>query len=181
MNWTTLEDAIRSWVATASGLTTIWRDDNGPRPATQFIDLSATVAPIGLGWTVYADAVPPDPGAELTETARFVRELTLSLRCFGAPATGPNHPAAVLESVLAQASLDAVRDPLNVAGWVPARSNPILKIGGPIGGSVFEPRAELTCFGLVSSEVVGTSTYIQIVKVTNNLTGVETTLDSEAP
>lgn len=178
--WTTLEDAIQSWVATTSGLTTIWGGGGGPRPDDQFIELSAVVTPIGQGFTVYSDADPVVPEAELEETNYRVQELALTMTCYGGLSTEGTNPVAVLDNVLHAAKLTARRDLLRAGGWLPARENPILRIGGPIGGSVFEPRASTTCFGNVSSSLVGTSTYIQIVEVTNLLTGVETSLDSEA-
>jgi hypothetical protein len=178
--WTAIEDAILVWVAAASGLTTIWEGEaDASRPAAPYIALSASARQVGQDWVVTADGAG-GAGAELDETVRGVRELTLDLRCFGGAKRGPTKPGSVLEDVLQKSRLNAARALLKAGGWAPARFDPVLDTGAVLGGASFENRADARCFGMVSSEVTGTATYIQIVKITNQLTGVETTLDSEA-
>jgi hypothetical protein len=180
LSWATLEDAIQSWVATASGLTTIWAEQGAPRPDDSYIALSAIVRNVGQGWGTHEFDAGGDPGEELIETRYQVKELTLTLQCFEGGATGTTSPVAVLDHVMDSAELDAVRDGLSTAGWTPARKDPITKISGVIGGSVFEPRAIATCHGITSSELTGTATYIQIVEVENLINGTLLILDSEA-
>lgn len=180
LDWATLEAAIQAWVSTASGVTTMWDGQGGSRPEVPYVTMNAVVADKGPGWTTHEDADPSVPEAELVETFTQVKELALSLRCFGETSLGTSQPSAILDSVMGQASLSGTRELLRAGGWVPARINPVLRIPGVIGGTVFEPRAQVQCFGNVNSQITGTATYVQIVKVTNNLTGVESTLDSEA-
>lgn len=180
ITWSTIEDGIATWVEAASGLETHWTESNDPRPLGQYVELSATVQRVGLGWTEYTQADPVVVGAELIETVRRLQILELSLTCYDGGAHGDTKPAAVLDDILHKASVDVTRSALKTAGWVPMAEDPILPIGGVIGGTVFEPRATVNVRGMVNSSVVGTATYIQTAEVENTITGETTILDIAA-
>jgi hypothetical protein len=180
ITWTAIENAVYTWVNNASSLPVWWSNGGAPRPTGQYIALTAVLTPRTSGWTEYSDADPVISGAELDETVRHISELAITLTCFGGAATESTRPSAVLETVMANARLSSVRVPLTLAGWAPSRFGPMLNIGGVLGGSIFEPRSEMQCFGFVNSEIVGAATYIQITEVENTISGETTTLDSEA-
>ena len=167
----TLEDAIHVWAEASTGLSAIWAKQGGTRPASPYVELAATLRTVGQDWLDVSDAGAPAAGAEIVQTARGVRELELTVQCFGAGAVGATSGAGYLDAMISKARLPSHRELLSAAGWTPASFEPVQDISGVIGGSVFEPRARFVCKGFAASEVSETGTYIEIVEITNLTTG----------
>ena len=165
ITWATIEDAIHAWISGASGLECVWEASGGPRPQAPYISLSASVKRVGQDRLDYFDNPIPTPGAEIIERVLGKRELALTVKCWGGDATREGRPSAILEDVNSKSLLGAFRDSLSAVGWAPARFDPVLEVGGLIGGRKFEPRAECRCFGFVASQVQASHTFIELVDI----------------
>ena len=179
----TVEDAINAWIAAGSGFdadtNVIWAQQAAPRPATPYIALRMTLLEQhGQDWYDIRDAAVPAPGAEIDAVVRGVRKGTLNIACFGDAATGVNMPAMTLDNVMLAARLPSVRDALNIAQIGINGFSPIRSIDGGPTATVFEPRAILDCRFNVPTEVAETLTYIELVEVTDQITGEMFTVDS---
>lgn len=119
--WTTVRDALQSWIALGSGLAgdhVVWsgqRDSNGDpmqRPTGQYISLRLTViAQRGQDWRDYVLV-----GSQFTEKLRGPRYATLTAQCFqGSPVGGNEVDATSAMAVLHDALSAHRRDDINVA------------------------------------------------------------------
>ena len=99
MSATTLSKEIQEWVTLKSGLTTIWINQNGNRPAAPYIQLEANESKVGMPIRSKADAAVPAPGAEIEIIFHQKKKLTLRLTCFGGEALGDNSPWSTLNNL----------------------------------------------------------------------------------
>lgn len=170
--WSTVEDEIQDWAELSTGLTAIWSRQTGPRPSTTYIEIAATVRTIGQSWVNTSDAAVPTPGAECDSTVRGVRELTLTVQCFGgASHRGATSSQGYLLEMITKAGLPSQELLFDAAGWTPSTFEDVQNISGVIGGSTFEPRSRFVCRGFASSELVETSTFIEIVEIESAIDG----------
>ena len=180
-SWVTIEQAIQAWCTAATGLDVIWSNQDSPRPSGQYIALQATATSIGRGWTERDDADAPLAGAEVTSTHRTVKRLDVEIQCFGGTGTGTANPANVCSDLADYAGLPSQKSRFKTAKWSPVKFDPVQNISGILNGSTFEPRAVMRCHGYIVGEISETSTYIQIVQVTNQITGDTFSVDAGAP
>lgn len=176
--WTAVEDAISAWASSATGLEVVWSKQDMPRRPTAYVELAATVSRVGQDWLDIEDAAVPSPGAEIDSIVRGVRELELTVQCFGGGYRGATSGMGHLESMITKARLQSQQDLFEVAGWAPASFDPVLDISGVIGSATFEPRARFVCRGFAASELSETGTFIEIVEITNQIDGSTFTVDS---
>src|SRR5262245_40023776 len=122
--WKNIEDAIRAWVKSASGLDdqhVIWAHQTGTRPSSTFIDIAlGDLLPIGTTdelLTTYHSGAPV--GQEIEIKARGQREFGVTIQCFGAPVTGNSSARAILSKVQTALSAPTPRAALHVAGLSP--------------------------------------------------------------
>ena len=170
-SWTTIENAIQAWAEAGSGVSAIWSNQAGPRLSAPYIALAATARNLGRGWTDTEDNPAPSAGAEIIRTHRTVKRLDLQLQCFGGDPTESGSPANILSDLCDYAGLPSQKRAFRVAGWVPVEFQPVLDFSAKLGNATFEPRAVLACHGYITGEISETSTYIQIVQVTNLIDG----------
>ena len=164
MTWSAVLEALRVWVATASGTTTIFWQQEGARPASPYITIRVTLRRTGQDWLDVEDAVAPVEGAEIVHYARGTRELAVTLQAYGGSAVGASAPAALLDLVQAKAILPTARDALNAAGIGLGTFGPIQVVDILRNGDVLEPRAVMEVRGFVASEVFETGTFIETVE-----------------
>lgn len=170
MSWGGIELALRSW-ALVAGVPVIWGQQDGERPAAPYISLLMTsVAEVGHDWLDVIDNPAPSAGAEILHRARGQRRGVLSVQCFAGPATGDSSPTRLLEAMRSAVRLPSVADALNIAGVAALGFGGVLTLGGAVGGH-FEPRAAMEVYLSLTSEVSETSTYIQHVQITDQITG----------
>lgn len=170
--WATVEDAFHAWVSSASGIETIWSQQNAARPDKPYVAIQVmSIRRIGQDWQDVEDAAVPVPDATIDLKARGVRECLLQMQAFADSATGATMPLAVLESVVASAAHESNRVALNAAGIGIAAFTPIKAIDGVIGSANFEPRAVVESRFFLASEVAETGTHIDTVELTNIGTG----------
>lgn len=113
-------------------------------------------------------------GQEITQFTRGPRQCRLHLRCFaGAPTggapTGGTSPLGVLHDAVSSHALEAINAALVAAGIGVCGWDPIIMIDGVVNTTRFEPRAQTTVHLSITSEIVQTSTFIQVVNVTDNI------------
>lgn len=113
-------------------------------------------------------------GQEISQRARGGRNAMLTLQCFaGAPtggsATGTTSPTAILNDAIAAYALESQATALAAAGIGVGRIEPVRSIDGVVNTVRFEPRAIATIRLHLASELVETSTYIQVVNATDNI------------
>lgn len=112
-------------------------------------------------------------GAEILSTARGTREAVVSIQAFGGTATEAGAPRALLERVVAFATLPSRRAALAAAGVGIGSLGTVQSVDGVVGASLFEPRATLEARLFITSEVSETSTYIASAAIEDLNTRVE--------
>jgi hypothetical protein len=113
-------------------------------------------------------------GQEIIQKLRGPRRALLTLQCFaGAPtggaATGATSPAAVLHDAITSYATETRSAALVAAGIGVGQIEPIKAIDGIVNSVRLEPRAIGAVYLHLASELVETSTYIQIVNATDNI------------
>lgn len=149
--------------------------------ATSLVNATAGTAidltTAGTGAHTLVDSADTErKGAELTMTARGVREATLSMQAFGGDPTGTGTAMKLLSGVLAALALPARKEALSAAGVGIGRRNPVQSIDGIVGAVTFEPRASLEVRFFLTSEVSELGTYIESAEVENETTGDDFTV-----
>jgi len=175
--WSAVEEAIVAWAVGATGLEVVWSKQDMTRRPTTYVELAATVRTVGRDWVDTSAAAVPSPGAECDSTVRGVRELELTVQCFGGSHRGATSSQGYLLEMITKARLPSQQLLFDAAGWAPAAFEPLQDISGVIGGSTFEPRARFVCRGFAASELVETSTYIEIVEIEDLTNGETFTVD----
>lgn len=173
--WSSIEDAVRAWVLSASGLAA---------EAVYFADQAVPASELGARIVVrlgdvlqvgtdalehtYSDARPV--GAEIEYTARGPRELVVSLQAFAPATVGSGTTArSLLAACQAALGLPSVRDALNLAGLGVLQEGAIQRIPGTSSNAP-EDRAVLDtrfCLGQTTTERTG---YIATVELVPTLT-----------
>lgn len=113
-------------------------------------------------------------GQEITQFTRGPRTARLHLRCFaGAPTggapTGVTSPLGILHDAVSSHALEAINGALVAAGIGVCGWDEIVMIDGVVNTTRFEPRAQTTVHLSLISEIVQTSTFIQVVNATDNI------------
>ncbi len=169
---TTVENALVAWALAGSGLAAgqvVWADQPGAkRPEGQYIALNpiALVAQ-GHDWLEVEENEEStgDDGEEIRHVGRGVRQLTLSLQCFGGAGTGVASAQALLEQLRAKSVLPTPADLLLAGGLGLAEFGSVRRVGSVINTATFEPRAVAEARFHLASEVSELGTYIETVLV----------------
>ena len=149
--------AVHAWLVAGSGLAAdhvIWSDQGAARRTGTWISvLLLSFVPQGQDWLAVEEAETPVPGANITQLARGMREVTLSIQCFAGDAVGTASPMGVLSQLIARSRLPSVRALLADASIGLAELGPVTSRGGLINTSKLEPRAVMTVRLFCGSEV----------------------------
>lgn len=168
--WSTIEDAIATWIATGGVAVTWAGQPHAPRPAPPFVRMRLEgVRMVGQDWIDVVDAAAPTAGAEIEHMARGTRTLTLSLQAFVVAGTGALAAAAILEKIITAARLPTARDALTAAGIGLGTVGMVKSIDGVINSATFEPRAVVDILLHTVSEQVETGTYIETVETSGSV------------
>lgn len=170
--------------APLAALTNYWLvviDANTVQVATTFQNAVAatpvviTLTSGGSGTnTVSSTPTTTRAGQEVAQRVRGPRHGLLQLECFaGAPtggsATGATSPVAILHDAITAHCLESINAALVAAGVGVGAIEPIRSIDGVVNTVRFEPRAIAHVHLHLAAELVETSTYIQIVNITDNV------------
>lgn len=165
-------------------LTNYWPvvvDGNTIKLATTFQNAVAAVPVVidltgaGTGTTsINGTPTTTRAGQEVSQRARGPRPGQLQLQCFGgaptgAGPTGASSPLSILHDAISAYALESVAFGLNAAKIGIGRIEPIRVFDGVVQSVRLEPRAMATVHLHLASELVETSTYIQIVNATDNI------------
>ena len=175
--WATIENALRAWVKTGSGYADskiIWVDQNGPRPANDFITLRIGDL-VSLGAVdelrVTTNLANPN-GSEIVLEVNGLREFTLSIQAFNTATVSTSTSREVLSKVQAALKLPSVRALLNAAGLGPFDMGSVKNISALLQ-TKFEARAILETRFYVNETVSENTGYINTVTLVD-YTGNET-------
>lgn len=123
MNWATIQNAVQAWFTSATGIVTIWADQNAPRPAYPFAVLNV-ISETALGqdevrYTLNAATGKLDPvvcGNRLLTVSCQVHTRT------PAPNTSPRHYLSLARTSLKKST---VLDALKIAGLAVVRAESV--------------------------------------------------------
>lgn len=130
-----LENAVRAWVLTASGLPdgkVVFADQNGvsPVPGPAAVIQFGDIDPIGLDETTHTFDAGRPAGQEVEFTVAGVREVSVQVSFFSSVTIGDAGARATAAKCQTAVHLPSVRDALNAAGvgvlqvgavrWVPS-------------------------------------------------------------
>lgn len=169
------------------------REDAGSlRLASSFLDADAgnAVDIQGSGTGVHALVSTPDSlrsGHELIERVRGARRVQFDIQCFppvpalGQPLPDDADPISTLSDITAKVGLNAIAQPLAMAGFGLIGIDGPRQIDGVLNNTIFEPRAIMTVTFATTSEVVGTDTIIDYVEVAEDPGTFSLSLDFNVP
>lgn len=133
MDWATIQNALIAWFAAASGLTTIWANQNAPQPAYPYAVLNIISGPVVLGIdetraTVDAADPPPPAGQEIILETCGPRELTVSCQVLSSSDTPPNDARSLLTAAQAALRQIGMTEALNAAGLGVQQADAVMSI-----------------------------------------------------
>lgn len=182
--WSTVENAIVSWVRAGSGLAAgkvYWTQQEGARPAGASIALRlGGFRPAGRDWFSIEELpeLEQAPGADHRMLVRGARRAVLTMQAFPAasPASGaqasPSSAVAMLAAVVSARHLPTRIALLSAAKVGVLSFGSIQSVDGILGAS-FESRAVLEVQLAFAAEVSELGTTIETVEITNEMTGDE--------
>lgn len=172
-----LENAVRAWVLSASGLAdadVYFEDEDGtakskPKAAAPYITISlgdlVELAPLQVTDS-YDNAAAA--GQEMVETVTAIYELPVELQAFTPRTTGGSTARSILSRVQLGLGLSTVRDALNAAGLGLRRRGAIRWVPS-VRQAKFEGRAVLELSFQVGGTVEARTGYIATANVTKNV------------
>jgi hypothetical protein len=164
-------------LALATGYWAVVVDANTIKLAARFIDAMASsptvvdIVSAGTGTAALASTpTTTRAGQEIIQRIRCSRQAMLTLHCFGGSANGPGSPFAVLHDAIASYRLEGRSAALAAAGLGIDTVEPIQAIDADPSTAGYNPHAIATVHLHIVSELVETSTYIERVVETNDIT-----------
>lgn len=126
IDWKAIENAVRQWVLVASGFPdqrVIWRNENGPAPAVDYIDLAlGAIQSLGIDCQLHDFNAGRPAGQEVELRVEGDREFTVSVECFTKSTTeqaAETTARSVMSRVQTRLGLPSVRAALYVVGIAP--------------------------------------------------------------
>lgn len=144
--WQEISTTIRSVIATASGLTTIWRFQNANQPALDYLDIAlGSAATQWVDWVDESYDESRPSGQQIVLTVGGLREVPLKLQAWSAAVVDEVAKAtalSILDAVVTRLRLPRARDALAAVGVTPFDPGPVLWVP-PVVSAGFRGRA--TC------------------------------------
>lgn len=119
-----------------------------------------------LPFTINATADTVRVGEETRQVVHSYYSATLSVQCYGGPATGGFKPNSVLQTVSASSVLPSIRNALEAGGCGIVGTGPVHDVGAVINTATYEPRAAMDVTLWVSSSVFEFAGRIDSVEAT---------------
>lgn len=146
--WSIIEDALRTWVKTATSYTdakVIWADQTGARPSGDIITLKISdVTQVGMTDEVTENTNLARPaGTEIELRADGIREFTCTLQAFTTAVTSATAGTFILGKCQTALALPSVRSALSTAGCSPFDVGPVQNVTA-LNHTLFEGRAVLS-------------------------------------
>jgi hypothetical protein len=169
-SWTAVEDAVRAWVLTGSGLDNehvIWADQDGPRPGLPFVTIKiGDLSPVGPADLVPDTDLARAAGQEIRRTVTQLFEFTASVQAFTTPTTGTAAARSLLARVHTAVRLPTVNDALNLAGIAPFDVGKVQNLSAVLGQG-FEGRASLEVRFYAQESLAENLGYITSIEIEN--------------
>lgn len=119
---------MQSAIATASGLTTIWRHQDGPAPALDYVDLSlGAAATVGVDFVDERYDSGQPSGQQIVLTVGGVREVALQIQVWSAAKVEEVAKAtalSILDGIVTKLRLPTAREALRAVGVTPFDPGP---------------------------------------------------------
>ena len=176
----TTTGALPGGLAVATDYWVIRVDADTLKLAATFLGAIETPAPIditsaGTGTHAIVDTADTrTAGAEIQMVGRGVRRMTIAMQAFAGPdgaGIGSSAPVGLLHGVASVARMPSRYAAFDTGKVGILSIGPVQSIDGKLGLGLFEPRALLEVQASTVAEMVETSTYVERVEVTNELTG----------
>lgn len=166
-DWTKAEDALQAWASSRSGLTAIWANQSGNRPALPYVTLQITAGPGPIGHDAVELSVDEDaePGEDLVVTHSGPRTLTLSVNVYATQVTTGANALARAGALADTLSLESVRDELRKAGLTVSTVSAVRDLTQLVE-TAFESRAQFDIQLYARSEVSERTTFIETIDLT---------------
>lgn len=167
-----IEKTLIRWTVIGSGLPSsrvILSRQAGHRREGPWLDLGFTsLGQVGTDSTVVEPNPSPAPGQEIRIRHLGYRAGTVSFRCFAGP-TGSSSPLSILNRLVGRARFIDQLALFKSAGIGMLQCLPIADFSGPLGTTVFEPRAQMDMLVNLASEDVEYTTFIERVELVNGI------------
>lgn len=170
--WENVEDAIRTWVKNASGLSdahVLWAEQTGARPPSgDFMTIRlGDIVPLGaVDELLELTDLDRPAGQEIELRAMGVREFHVSVQAFSAATVRGNTARAQLARVQNALRLPSFRDALDEVGLSPFDAGTVRNVTELVG-TKFEGRAVLDVRFYVADTVSEFVGYIDDVETTS--------------
>lgn len=170
MNWANVQNALVAWIQAAGVSTVVWSNQDGPKPARDFVRLTPLgINPVGQDEVVQKQDLTrvgngtTTVGTELEFQAEGLRELAIAVQCHMARAILT--PLSTMSRLQTALRLQTVRSALLAVGLAP------FDIGQPtdltaLVDSGYEGRAALTVRFYFTETISDFATFIQSCKPT---------------
>jgi hypothetical protein len=176
-DWTAIEDALFTWVQSASGLAAakvLWsaQATDVNRPTGQHVEIRiGTDTPLGAApYVSHEYDEDADAGEEITISVNEVRELVFVVQVFGGATTTSSSSRSVATLIQNALGLPSVRTLLETAGLSPFDRGKIEHVPELLDAD-FEPRAILEVRFYVADGISEVTGYIDSVEIEDTSAG----------
>ena len=156
-------EALRLWVETITGFTSIWLNQNTPRPARPYATLHImNQRQVGQPYTGPITALG-------VATIQAQYEITVSIQIYGS-STAADPRTAINAAYALRQSLDrpSIRESLGIAGWAFRAEEQIADVPEMLD-SAWEPRAFFDAVFGMTVEQTDNLGYVETVEVTGTM------------
>ena len=161
-----MTDAIREWVASETGNTTIWTNPNAPRPAKPYCTLQVlNVQRIGRAYTGPVDA-------EGKATISMDREVVVSITSYAHTEADPREALQTMEALRDSLEKHSVRDYLASEGWG-LRAVELLTDAPQLLDTTWEPRAVFDVRFGTQKQIIDDLGIIETAEVQGTVSGYD--------
>lgn len=167
--WTTIEDAIYDWIFAATGLATIWGEQDSPQPVYPYASLRVIAGPTKVAGQdeerITYDGGQP-LGQEIGIEVAGLREMTVSIQVHAreSDALSTNHPRDMMTRAQSSLGLPSVLSALHVAGLSVIEEGAVQNVSEAIEDTWISRAMMDVRFGLAASIMERTG-YIKDVEV----------------
>jgi len=154
--WDDVEDAIYDWFVAATGLATIWSEQDAPQPPYPYASLNITSGPTkvaGLDETRTTYDVGQLLGQEIGIETAGLREITLSCQIHARQldATPANHPRNLMSRAQSSLGMESFLSGLRVAGLSVIEEGPVQNVSEVVEDTWITRAMMDVRFGLAAS------------------------------
>lgn len=183
ITWNTIQQGLVDWVKSSMSLDDDHVDfsgQNAPRPSGTWASLKLVeLRPLGRPTNHVENNPAPTVGNEILIKSRNQHRVGIEVTVYASlEGKGANllasTPLALLTTFKEAAYVDTRAFALRDAGIGISSFSPILTIDGVKDSTLIDPRAKVTVYFFVASEIIESATFIEFVELENLSTGTST-------